>query len=58
MRNNSLPFVKTWMDFEYIVQNEINQTENGKNCMILLTHEILKSKIAKKEKNKMVVPRG
>ena len=43
MRNNSLPFVKTWMDFEYIVQNEINQTENGKNCMILLTHEILKS---------------
>lgn len=57
MRSNSLPFVKTWMDFEYIVQNEINQAENGKNCMILLTHEILKSQNCKK-KNKMVVPGG
>ena len=54
MRNNSLPFVKIWMDFKYIVQNEMKQTENGQKCMILLTHEILKSENCKKKKKKRI----
>ena len=36
-RKEILPFVKTWMDLEGIMVNEIIQTEKDKYCMVSLT---------------------
>ena len=42
-KEEKLPFVKTWMDLEGIMLNEISQTEKDKYCMISLTCGILKT---------------
>ena len=36
-KNVILPFAATWMDLEFIILNEISQTEKDKYCMISLT---------------------
>ena len=35
-KNETLPFVTTWMDLEGIMLSEISQKEKDKYCMILL----------------------
>ena len=35
-KENIMPFAKTWMDLEHIMQSEISQTEKEKCYMILL----------------------
>ena len=39
-KNETLPFVITWMDLQDIILSGINQTEREKYCMISLTCEI------------------
>ena len=36
-KNEILPFAAIWVDLECIMLSEINQTEKGKYCLVLLT---------------------
>ena len=42
-KENIMPFAKTWMDLEHIMQSEISQTEKEKYCIISLICGIEKS---------------
>ena len=41
-RNKMLPFVATWTGLENIMLSEVNQTEEGKYCIIALICAIYK----------------
>ena len=49
-KKDTLPFTTMWMDLEYMMLNEISQTEKAKYCMISLICEILKSETYKKQR--------
>ena len=34
--NEIMPFAAMWMDLEFVILSEVNQTEKDKYCMILL----------------------
>ena len=46
-----LPFSTTWMDLEYVMLNEISQTEKDKYC-ISLTYGISNQKKMFKQRNR------
>ena len=49
-KKDTPPFTTMWMDLEYMMLNEISQTEKAKYCMISLICEILKSETYKKQR--------
>ena len=34
-RNKIMPFVKTWMDLEAVIQSEASQKEKNKYCILM-----------------------
>ena len=57
IKEEILPFVTTWIDFEDIMLSEISQTKKDKHYMISFTYEIFKRKFLAKE-IRLVVTRG
>ena len=44
-KNETMPFVATWMDLEMIILSEVNQTEKDKEHMMLLLCRLFRKDI-------------